>query len=96
MVREREKKQRTKRWRNMGNSGRGRDRHRQLVSNERLEDGEVRGTERKDQEPWIVRAGRKQREHVKSLHFIDRETEAKKGIYQGFTRVTNVFSKNAE
>ena len=37
-----------------------------------------------------------QREHVKSLHFIDKETEAQKGIYLGFTRVTNVFSKNAE
>lgn len=45
-VRERENKQRTKRWRNMGNSGRGRDRHRQLVSNERLEDGEMRGIEK--------------------------------------------------
>lgn len=45
-VRERENKQRTKRWRNMGNSGRGRDRHRQLVSNERLEDREMRGIEK--------------------------------------------------
>lgn len=43
---ERENKQRTKRWRNIGNSGRGRDRHRQLDSSERLEDGETRGIEK--------------------------------------------------
>ena len=44
--RERENKQRTKRWRNTGNSGTGRDRHRHLDSNGRLEDGEMGGIEK--------------------------------------------------